>query len=150
MGTIVSEENYIYKRQGTRCIEKICLSTSLQYFLFHLCSILGKTKNNILINKILINKILINKILVNVGFGDLWMKPYHRKLVELLCLMPHYFSYILAVSFIGWGNRMGPVKITDLSHVTDKLLSQNVVSSTSRLVMIRTHNFIGDRHWLHR
>jgi hypothetical protein len=35
---------------------------------------------------------------------------------------------------------------TDLSQVTDKLLSHYVVSSTPRLSGIRTHNVSGDRH----
>ena len=44
-----------------------------------------------------------------------------------------------------------PGKTTDLYmlQVTDKL-SHNVVSSTPRLIGIRTHNFSGDRHRLHR
>ena len=35
-------------------------------------------------------------------------------------------------------------KITDMSQVTDKLYHKNVVSR------VRTHNFSGDKHWLHR
>jgi 16S rRNA C1402 (ribose-2'-O) methylase RsmI len=37
-------------------------------------------------------------------------------------------------------------KTTDLSQVTEKLLSYNVVSSSPHLSGIRTHNFSGDRH----
>jgi hypothetical protein len=40
-----------------------------------------------------------------------------------------YFNYIVAVSFIGERN---PEKTSDLSLVTDRLLSHNVVSSTHR------------------
>ena len=41
-----------------------------------------------------------------------------------------------------------PEKTTDLelSQVTEKLLSYNVVSSSPHLSGIRTHNFSGDRH----
>ena len=41
-----------------------------------------------------------------------------------------YFSYILAVSFIGGRNRSMRKKTTDLSQITNKLLSHNIVSST--------------------
>jgi hypothetical protein len=37
------------------------------------------------------------------------------------CNFQQYFSYIMAVSFIGGGNREYPAKTTDLSQVTDKL-----------------------------
>jgi hypothetical protein len=37
-------------------------------------------------------------------------------------------------------------KSNDLPQVTDKLLSHNVISSTTRLSGIRTHNISGDRH----
>ena len=39
------------------------------------------------------------------------------------CHFQHYFSYIMAVSFIGGGNRSTPVKTTDLSQVTDKFIT---------------------------
>ena len=48
----------------------------------------------------------------------------------------------MAVSFIGGGNQSTWEKTTDLSQVTD-----NVVSSTPHLSRIRTHNFSGDRHY---
>ena len=57
-----------------------------------------------------------------------------------------YFSYIMAVSFIGRGN---PEKTIDLSQMTDKLY--HIMLYRVHLVMnrVRTHNFSGDRHWLH-
>ena len=46
---------------------------------------------------------------------------------------------------IGWWIKPEyPVKTTDLSQVTDKTLSHNVVSSTPRLSVIPAHNFSGD------
>jgi hypothetical protein len=54
----------------------------------------------------------------------------------------------MAVSFIGGGNRSTqrkPLTCRKSQHT----LSHNVVSSTSRLVGIRTHNVSVDRHWLY-
>ena len=70
----------------------------------------------------------------------------------LWCLTPlqQYFSYIVAISFYWWRKPECPEKTTDLSQITGKTLSHNVVSSTPRLSGIRTHNVSGDRHWLHR
>jgi hypothetical protein len=48
--------------------------------------------------------------------------------------------------FYWWRKPEYPEKTTDLSQVTDKLLSHNVVSSTTRMSGVQTHNFSGDRH----
>ena len=53
--------------------------------------------------------------------------------------LQQYFSYFVALSFIGGGNR------STLSQVTDKL-SHNVVSSTPLYSGIQTLNVSGDRH----
>jgi hypothetical protein len=44
------------------------------------------------------------------------------------------------------------VKTTELSQVTDKVheIQSNVVWSISSMNGVRTHNFSGDRHILHR
>ena len=79
-----------------------------------------------------------------------------RKIVQLFRLglvygvqlhFQQYFSYIVAVSFIGGGNRRTQKKpptcrksLTNLSH--------NIVHLT--LIEIRTRNISGDWHWLHR
>jgi len=48
-----------------------------------------------------------------------------------------------------WRKPEYPEKTTDLSQVTDKTLSHNVVSITPRMGGIRTHNVSGDKHQLH-
>jgi hypothetical protein len=55
----------------------------------------------------------------------------------------YILSYIVAVSFIGGGNRRKPP--TCRKSLTN-LITHNVVSSTSHLSGIRTHSVIGDRH----
>jgi hypothetical protein len=47
---------------------------------------------------------------------------------------------------VSWRSVLLVEKITDLSQVTDKLLSHDIVSSTPRLSVIRTHYVGGDRH----
>ena len=50
------------------------------------------------------------------------------------------------ISVISWWSVLLVDKTSDLSQVTDKLLSHNVVSSTTRMSGVQTHNFSGDRH----
>ena len=44
------------------------------------------------------------------------------------------------------------IRVTGENHrfVASHWKLHNIVSSTSRLDGVRTHNFSGDRHWLHR
>ena len=60
-------------------------------------------------------------------------------LVGWFMVFQQYFSYIVAVSFIGGGNRE---KTTDLSQVTDKLYHIMLYLLSG----IRTHNISGDRY----
>jgi hypothetical protein len=50
---------------------------------------------------------------------EMWVRD--RVMVFNAIFQQLYFSYIMAVSFIGVGNRKYPEKTTDLPQVTDKL-----------------------------
>ena len=74
-----------------------------------------------------------------VWFGLVWFMVFNNT-------FNNNFNYIVAVSFIGWGNRR---KTTDLSQVTDKLYHIMLYRLHLAMTVVRTQNVSGDRHWLH-
>jgi hypothetical protein len=72
--------------------------------------------------------------------------------VRVCCLMPlsTIFQLYHGGQFYWWRKLEYPGKTTDLPASNWQMLSHNVVSSTSRLSGVRTHNVSGDRYWVHR
>ena len=84
----------------------------------------------------------------NKGQTTQWPK---RKGLGLWCLtlFQIYFNYIVEFGFIGEGNRSTRRKTTDLWQVTNKLYPIKLYQVLLVMNGIRTHNFSGDRYWLH-
>jgi hypothetical protein len=62
------------------------------------------------------------------------------------CLTPlsTIFQLFCGGQFYWWRKPENPEKTSDLSQITDKTLSHNVVHLA--LIEVRTHNISGDRH----
>ena len=70
---------------------------------------------------------------------------FRVRIINIQRHFQQYFSHIVAVSFIGGGNRSTQYSGENhhLPQITDKFY---VVSNRPSLSEIQTHNFSGDRH----
>ena len=71
---------------------------------------------------------------------QVWYKILLTLKLERVMVFTATFNNISVISWLSVLFVMETEKTTDLSEVTDKLAMSD----------IRTHNFSGDRHWLHR
>ena len=79
-----------------------------------------------------------NPLKMVIGLFVLWCLTHFQQ----------YFSYIVAVSFIGGGN--GAPGENHLWQVTDKLYHMLLYQVHLAMNEVRTHNFSVDRHYLRR